>query len=48
LTFVTLVSDGARPPIPPLLLETEEENQQQAAASVRRAERLARRGKFGV
>jgi len=48
LTFVTLVSDGARPSIPPLLLETEEEKQQQAAANVRRAERLARRTKLGT
>jgi acyl-CoA hydrolase len=43
LTFVSVETDGARQPVPPLRLETPEERLRAAQAAARRAERLKRR-----
>jgi len=47
LTFVAILQDGRRVPVPPLLLETDQERQNAEAARVRREERLRRRGEMG-
>jgi acyl-CoA hydrolase len=45
LTFVAVVRDGQRVPVPPLLIETEDERRVAEEARLRRAERLKQRVK---
>jgi acyl-CoA hydrolase len=47
LTFVAIVPDGRRVPVPPLLLETDEDHRRAEAAVLRRKERLKRKEEMG-